>query len=340
MEAKKSASAQRAEVKGLAVAQRAEAKKFAAAQRAKTKAASVQVKDDKRAAKVAAAEAQEAVIHAFSVGALTEYVAENGLPEGLSGWAEVDGRLASAFEHAKAGRIEREETSIRAALTAAKTHGGRAMRKMTEQRITATTGRLLRLGSSYVGRVLAEDGFSQAGRKGKLLAVTTAEKWCEIRSDRVITPTKAYPIDANTTAQVYLDGQALITQRPTLTRMVLLSPLPGSAIIPGMALQKKEKVDLRQGEFQVGGLGWSMRVIVHPDKMSTPRQMAEQINRHANDIANRSQPAPAPEPAVVAPRTPAGDDVLSRLERLKALVESGAITQAEAEAIKQEILGR
>jgi len=36
---------------------------------------------------------------------------------------------------------------------------------------------------------------------------------------------------------VYLDGQTQVVQRPTLTRMALLSPLPGSAIIAGMALQ-------------------------------------------------------------------------------------------------------
>ena len=213
------------------------------------------------------------------------------------------------------------------------------MRKVTEKRLETTTGRLVRIGSSYLGIVEAEDPFSQHGRKGKLTAVVTSgEKRLEVRSDRIVGPRSAHAIDATTTAQVYLDGQSLVTQRPTLTRMVLLSPLPGSAIIPGMALQKKEKVDLRQAEFQVGGLGWSIRMVVHPDRLSGPRQLAEQINRHAKDMETKQATVVAMPPAPMAVVESNADNVLSRLERLQLLVSTGALTQDEADVLKRDIL--
>lgn len=329
----------RAELRQVAAAAKAEAKAVAAANRSDARAARVQAKDDKRAAKVASAEAKEAAIRAFAAGTLRQHTDEHGVPDGFDGWMQADKQLTAAMEHAAAGKVEAEERAIRTAVQVAKTVGGRAARKATEQRVTAMTGRSLRVGSTYIGTVTAEDVFSQHGRKGKLLQVVTAEKWCEVRSDRVITPTKAYPIDATTTAQVYLDGQELVTQRPTLTRMALLSPLPGSALIPGMALQKKEKTDSRQGEFQVGGLGWSLRVIVHPDQLSNPRQLAEQINRHASDRARTAETAP-PQPAAerAMNAAPASDDLLTKLERLQALVTSGAITQQEADVLKRDIL--
>lgn len=329
----------RAELRQAAAAATAEAKAVAAATRSDARAARAQAKDDKRAAKVASVEAKDAAIQAFAVGTLEQHSEEHGVPDGWDGWMQADKQLRAAMEHAAAGEIEAEERAIRAAVQVAKAVSGRAARKATEQRVTAMTGRSLRVGSFYIGTVIAEDVFSQHGRKGKLLQVVTAEKWCEVRSDRVITPTNAYPIDATTTAQVYLDGEALVTQRPTLTRMALLSPLPGSALIPGMALQKKEKTDSRQGEFQVGGLGWSLRVIVHPDRLSSPRQLAEQINRHAGDRARTAETAP-PQPAATQAvhATSVGDDVLTKLERLQALVGSGAITQQEADVLKRDIL--
>lgn len=329
----------RAELRQAAAAAKADARAVTAATRSDARAARAQAKDDKRAAKAEAVEAKEAAIRAFSFGELQQHTVEHGVPDGFDGWMQADRHLTTAMEHAAAGKIEAEERAIRTAVQVAKTVGGRAARKATEQRVIALTGRSLRVGSTYIGTVTAEDVFSQHGRKGKLFQVVTAEKWCEVRTDRVITPTKAHPIDATTTAQVYLDGQELVTQRPTLTRMALLSPLPGSALIPGMALQKKEKTDSRQGEFQVGGLGWSLRVMVHPDRLSGPRQLAEQINRHAGDRARTAETAP-PQPVATQAvhATPVSDDVLTKLERLQALVAAGAITQQEADVLKRDLL--
>jgi hypothetical protein len=255
-------------------------------------------------------------------------------------YVRVDDRLREAAEHAAEGRVEAEEREIALALSIAKAEGGRTVRGATELRIRREEGAgLLRVGSERIGQIDAEDGFSQTARKGSMFKVVTGEKRLIVRSDRVVTPNGGYPIDAYTSAQVYLDGQELITQRPTLARMALLSPLPGSAIIPGMALQKKEKHDTRQGEFQVGGRGWAVRVMVHPDRLSVPRQMAEQINRHASAAADALPVAPLAEPALKEASASGETDVLSQLERLHSLIASGAITQDEATALKRTILG-
>src|SRR5690606_6054895 len=75
-----------------------------------------------------------------------------------------------------------------------------------------------------------------------------------IFEDWIVQGSVARPIDPYTQAQVYVDGQTQITTRPTLTRMALLSPLPGSALGAGLATAKKSVSDLRVAEFQVGGI--------------------------------------------------------------------------------------
>ncbi|MGZ0713116.1 hypothetical protein ACWPKO_32750 (plasmid) [Coraliomargarita sp. W4R53] len=35
-------------------------------------------------------------------------------------------------------------------------------------------------------------------------------------------------------------------------------PLPGSALLPSLALAKKEKVDSREAEFHVRSVGWTL----------------------------------------------------------------------------------
>ena len=58
------------------------------------------------------------------------------------------------------------------------------------------------------------------------------------------TVAQEYLVDEFVEAQVYQDGEIQITQRPTLTRMAAGAILPGSALIPGLAFQKKKKNDL------------------------------------------------------------------------------------------------
>jgi hypothetical protein len=336
---------ERAAVRRDAALERASAREQATADRGDAKTARAQARDDKRAAKVAAAEAEAAVIAAFSAGMLAEYTAQHGLAKRLENWTKVDAHLAEAGRHAAVGRITAEERALRAAVTEAKTLGGRSMRKTTEQRVDAGNGRHWRIGSSWLGRVEAEDAMSQSSRKGSLLKAVTAEKWIEVRSDRVITPTDARPVDSSTSAQVYLNGQAQVTTRLSTERRLSVTKMVGLSLNPTktVLVSKRETTDSRHAEFHVGGLGWSLRATVHPDRLAGPRQMAEQINRRASEAkakgrqaaAELTAAAPAPAPA---PDAPDAGDTLSRLERVQALRESGTITDDEADALKQAIL--
>jgi hypothetical protein len=42
------------------------------------------------------------------------------------------------------------------------------------------------------------------------------------------------------------------------------SILPGTALIPGLAFQKKKKNDLRETVFTVSGVDWSLSVEISP----------------------------------------------------------------------------
>jgi hypothetical protein len=290
---------------------------------------------ERRAAEKAAGGAEAArVTAAFVDGRLAEL---GQLPKQLLVYETIEAHLRKAVEGARARDVSAEEAGIRSALAAAKAES-RFARKTAEQRvIRLETSGLLRINSTAIGKVTGESGFGQYTRKGHLSKLQTGEPWVIIRSDRVITKGSAHPIDEFTSAQVYLDGQEMITSRPTLTRMALLAPLPGSALVPGMALQKKEKTDTRQGEFQVGGRGWAVRVVVHPDNLSVPRQMAEQVNRLARAFEAQARTA-APAAPISAPMPTV--DIIDRLERLQALVASGAITEDEAAMIKAGLLGQ
>lgn len=154
-----------------------------------------------------------------------------------------------------------------------------------------------------------------------------------MRSDRVIAGSVARPFDEFVSAQVYLDGQEQITQRPTLTRMLLLSPLPGSAVIPGLALQKKTVHDMREAEFQIGSVGWSFRASISPQAVNTARQLAEQINRIAKKLERQA-------PSAQVSDEPAGlDAILAQLERLAYLKDRGAVSTDDAKRIRESILG-
>ncbi|WIB65911.1 hypothetical protein [Curtobacterium sp. MCBD17_040] len=297
-------------------------------------------RDDAKAQKTAEAAASAAVVAAFADGTLTEFRKTAEVPPEVLVYSRLHDLLDAAAAHAAKGEIVDEERLLRSAAEVARVDGGRAARKALTARIQRMTAeRRLRVDSKFLGVVSAENGFSQVGRKGGLLKVAFGEKKVTVYSDRILTASEVQLIDQYTSAQVYLDGQELVTTRPTLTRMALLAPLPGSALIPGLALQKKEKADSRQGEFQVGGRGWSYRVMVHPDQLSNPRAIAEQINRHANEAADRA--AERRRPPAVKPATPVppAADVLTQLERLQALVASGALTQEEADTLKRGILG-
>jgi hypothetical protein len=61
----------------------------------------------------------------------------------------------------------------------------------------------------------------------------------------------------------------------------------------------------------------------------------QQIAQLQAQQAQQAAPPPAPAPAAAAPST----DVVSKLGELKQLLDSGALTQAEFDAAKKQLLG-
>lgn len=193
-----------------------------------------------------------------------------------------------------------------------------------------------RLPSPQLVAVVQPESFAEfASRTGKMLSYQYGVP-IQVFEDRVEQGGKAYPIDGSTQAQVYLDGQSQITTRPTATRAVLLSPLPGSALLPALAFAKKEKHDTRVAEFQVGGQGWTFTVPVSPDRMSGPRATAQRVNSIA--AAKDAEHARAAAAAAARPTQPMPTDLVSQIERVVALEESGAITAEQAAALKARLI--
>ena len=248
--------------------------------------------------------------------------------------------LNAAIKCAGEGDIQGEERNISNFLATAAKAGGSAGRKNSQQRIQdLTIEKKLRINSELIGTVKREHGLSQYSRTEKLSQVRTGGKSATIYSDRIFHGDKVYVIDSSTGAQVVLDGVAQITQRPTLTRMALLSPLPGTALIPGLALQKKKTNDMRTASFIVASNQWSFTVPISPDDITRPREIAERINRIAANMEQRgSEVAPEPKPASTpAPAT--SNSVLQELKELQGLVDNGLITLEEAQVLKTQIIG-
>jgi len=248
----------------------------------------------------------------------------------------LEGCLAIVQEAATCGAILEEEQARVQMLATARSLGGAAMEKYAMSLLDhAQSAGTVRIGSQMIGVVKAEGFFSQYARKEALTKVSTGTS-ITVFTDRIFQGSKFYVLDEFTSAQVYLDGEEQITQRPTLTRMALFSPLPGTALIPGLAFQKKKKNDMRHAEFHVGGHEWSISAPVDPDNLQEPRRIAQQINSAADAIArniDRSLVNQQNAPAESA-------DAISQLERLSNLRAQGALSDAEFEQMKAAILNQ
>lgn len=256
--------------------------------------------------------------------------------------AELERLLDAAINCARKGDIHGEEKQIATFLATAAKAGGSAGRNNAQRRIQdLTSEKKLRINSVFIGTVKREHGLSQYSRTEKLSQVRTGGKSATIYSDRIFHGDKVYVIDSSTGAQVVLDGVAQITQRPTLTRMALLSPLPGTALIPGLALQKKKTNDMRTASFIVASSGWSFTVPISPDEITQPREIAERINRIAAAMEQMGSPA-APVPVAASAPAPAptsSSSTLQELKDLQGLLDNGLITPEEAQLLKARIIG-
>jgi len=244
--------------------------------------------------------------------------------------------LALVQDAARRGAIVEEEHARSQMLSTARSLGGTRWRKHAGAMLDhAQSNGTVRIGAELIGVVKSEGFFSQYARKEALDKVSTGMP-ITVLSDRLFQGEQVYVIDEFTNAQVYLDGVEQITQRPTLTRMALLSPLPGTALIPGLALQKKKKNDLRHAEFLVGGRDWSISTPINPDSLQEPRRIAQMINSNADAIARKLER----ELMSQTPETAAKTDVISQLERLSALREQGVLSDAEFDQMKSAILNQ
>ena len=75
----------------------------------------------------------------------------------------------------------------------------------------------------------------------------------------------------------------------------------------------------------------------HMGKKSAQKQQAEaDQNAQIDDLQDQQDQAAAPAPA--APAAPAGEGIADQLAKLKSLLDSGVLTQAEFEAAKQAVI--
>lgn len=144
-----------------------------------------------------------------------------------------------------------------------------------------------------------------------------------VYDDRIILADACQLFDGDVSASVECDGQVLVHHRPTMTRMAAGAVLPGSALLVGMATAKKETTDTRSARFIIVHPEWRFSIAISPDALGEPRALAAQINKIADSKRDSGGGA---------------DDKLSKLERLAALVASGALSASEAERLRGEIL--
>jgi len=144
-------------------------------------------------------------------------------------------------------------------------------------------------------------------------------------------------VDEHLSASLQTAGE--ITARPTLTRMAIGSVLPGTALIPGLAFQKRS--DNRQLFFVLEHPRWCKIVELDPDAFSTANSLRVKVNQVAAKAGHDRE-----EPSPVEAETPAEDVAqatstryLDELERLGALKDSGLLTAEEFDAQKARILG-
>ena len=145
-------------------------------------------------------------------------------------------------------------------------------------------------------------------------------------------------IDVHTVAEVVSNGQVQVTTRPTLTRMALLSPIPGSALLPGLALAKSKTNDLRVSEIIVTSLNWQDTARIKPEDASKATAIANRINTIANSLVGVEA---APTTTVIQKSTVVNekDTLSSELSRLGDLLKSGLLSEEEFKTAKAKILG-
>ena len=155
---------------------------------------------------------------------------------------------------------------------------------------------------------------------------------------------KVYPLDKDVSAEAESGGGVQVTHRPTMTRMAAGSILPGTALIPGLAFQKKKTHDSRTAHFTCVHPEWMIDVNVDPDSSGNAIRAAKYINKRAETLAEQTPPPPTTPPldapSPVAAETPATEDSpAAKLREMKGLLDDGIITQEDFDLFKASVLG-
>lgn len=158
-----------------------------------------------------------------------------------------------------------------------------------------------------------------------------------IYENQIFGPVSAMDLDENTVAEVMLEGQKVVTARPTLTRMAALSFLPGTALIPGLALQKKTVKDDRQLIIVVANAKSNISFELAVDQLAPAKAMANQINAIA-ESKHRANQSGLREVVAIQPAAPEAS-IVQQIKDLKQLLEDGAISPAEFETLKAKVIG-
>lgn len=224
----------------------------------------------------------------------------------------IENRLQQAMQAADAGDVVAEERAI-----------GFAWERAREA--DDLWGRLTRDLKSRIERLTAEGKI----RRSEFLG------WADdiyIWRDRIVSKDGVHLIDEHVRASVDTAGQLLESKRPTLTRMAIGSVLPGTALIPGFAFQKKEVSDTRELFFVLEHSEWARVVKLDPQLVDegAMRQMAVAINQAARAVALAKE-----REGEDARRA---TDAVEGLKKLADLRESGVLTEEEFAELKARLL--
>lgn len=146
-----------------------------------------------------------------------------------------------------------------------------------------------------------------------------------------------YDIDKYVTADVISDGQIQVSRRPTLTRMGALAFLPGTALIPGMALAKKTTHDTREVVVSIAHPNWNLTVNIRPMALGPAKTLAMRINAIADSM---KEEAVQISPMEQMKHSDATMSTVDQLKEIKNLLDSGFISESEAADLKNKILGQ
>jgi hypothetical protein len=230
----------------------------------------------------------------------------------------VDSYIQRARKANAAGDIAREEKILAAGARWAAT---------ADKPLTSVTGQLL----------LAIDAEVEAGRLRSAYLGFAGD--LHFYKDRIIGPEGVRLMDQHVRATVDSGGSIQRTQRPTLTRMAIGSILPGTALIPGLAMPKTEIHDDRELYLLVEHTEWARLIKLHANHGEQARTVAAAINQAARELGAKRAAEAEAEAADTPAQLPAiGEDTVTHLAKLAELHAAGALNDAEFAQAKSRIL--